>query len=244
MGISLYTIRFFLIKGQDLLAQISLGGSMLLLMVGVIVFAEYLHQLHGKIPWTSTAFYFAAGGSFIALLFQPWKIAYDEEIGYHQSISNVLAVLMVAQIIFLGVISWKTFQSIKEQVQEEIESQGMNISSTGRREELITKKMFLNRIIYCYIIGLILVGLGSLPGVIFLDYLGAIVAFVPQAYILTKDKEILLFLSTKRIKEGLRHLEKQISTVAQQYEDKAQREKQFWIEVVNSLIEKFPELKT
>ena len=91
----LYVPTALLSEGQDFFAELTMGGSFVLMMVLPLVYIEYFHGIYMKVPYFSKLFYFAVGGGFVALLFQPWEIYYINTFyGYDQRLSDIIIICM------------------------------------------------------------------------------------------------------------------------------------------------------
>ncbi|OLS26678.1 MAG: hypothetical protein HeimC3_07800 [Candidatus Heimdallarchaeota archaeon LC_3] len=56
LSMAAYSITPFVAKDQYLLAELSLGGTLILIMIGMVFYVEYWHTLYKKIPWISKLF--------------------------------------------------------------------------------------------------------------------------------------------------------------------------------------------
>ncbi|MHA1991532.1 MAG: hypothetical protein ACW981_20510 [Candidatus Hodarchaeales archaeon] len=211
IGLASYSITPFLTESQVLLAEFALGGSLIFIELGLIFYIEYWHSLYKRIPWISMIFYYATGAMFLLLLSNPWEINYVDDYGYSQNISDTFLVVVGIQFICLIIVIFQSIRNIKESLDnkitiiETISKEKSDIQDTNlisrRKHELARKKNSLDLILISFLIGASIAALGLLPGVVLLESIGALIAFLPQAYILSKDHELLIYLLTQRVKE-------------------------------------------
>lgn len=230
IGMLLYSMAPFLKEEQKFLAEISLGGSLVLYMIALIFCFQFWQILYHEVPWISKTFYLATGAGFISLLNDPWEIYIVENLGFHQTVSFQLIVLIIIQGGCTFIITFQTIYIIREKIDQEfvltekfrqgyVRSESKRKISVTRKQNLLAKKKHLNLIIYSWLIGLFLTTIGfALPGPygFNLDTIGALIIIVPQAYILIRDKELLLSLRVQKTRDKAIKLQESFSKLQQQ----------------------------
>ncbi|GAG70038.1 unnamed protein product, partial [marine sediment metagenome] len=195
LTMGLYSIRAFLKEGQDLLAELSLGGSMILWLIAIGIYIEYWHTLYKKIPIFSKMFYVAFGGALVLVLFHPWEINYDNLWGYNQSLSDSFIFLLIIQGVCVFVIIYQALGRIKEGIDNEIlyisdlvhqmiDTQKEKDIFKNKKQELIKKKKRLSYITYAFFVGIFFVLLGIIiPGpTLSFDSIGILIIFIPVEF--------------------------------------------------------------
>ncbi|OLS26677.1 MAG: hypothetical protein HeimC3_07790 [Candidatus Heimdallarchaeota archaeon LC_3] len=133
----------------------------------------------------------------------------------------------------MWIIFFQSLQSIKKRIdskikiindliERELNDKKRDILILNKKQELIIKNKRLNFIIISFTVGLIFAVLGLLPNVIILGGVGMLIAFVPQAYILSKDNVLFLYLLTQKVKENTTTLQKNFTHLQQQSEGPSQ----------------------
>ncbi|OLS26679.1 MAG: hypothetical protein HeimC3_07810 [Candidatus Heimdallarchaeota archaeon LC_3] len=231
LGSGIFSITPLLENGQVLLAELSLGGSLILMMLGMVFYVEYWHALYKKIPWISKLFYFSVGGGFILLLNNPWEIFYSENYGYTQNLSEIFIAVLILQFVCGVVIIILSLRSIKMRIDSKIIKFENIIQNELQKEDQIIQKIALtdvkinlemkNRridlIAFSFIFGIFLIGIGFLPNIILIDFIGILIAYGPQAYILSKDSELILYLLSQRPLEETKNLQNNVNLLPQQF---------------------------
>lgn len=232
-SVFLYSWTPFLIKGQEFLAEITLGGSLILIQIGAVFYIQYLHRIYPEDSWFPKLFYFATGGGFLSLFNEPWVIFFIEGKGYCQDISIQLLVPLLLQGGCIFLTLFQAFSVIKKRIDQEIiltqqtqqefiSKEGTEESPKQRTKNLFEKKKRLNLIIISWIIGFLLLFLGLIfPGHsnFHLDSLGAVVIFLPQAYVFTKDKDLIVSLSVHKAKKSVYRLQKSLYKLQRRFPD-------------------------
>jgi hypothetical protein len=88
----------------------------------------------------------------------------------------------------------------------------------AKKYDWIKKMKRLDIILYSTIIGAVLVLLGLFPQSYALDSMGTFFIFYPQAYVLSKDREIFSYLFTQKVKEDTLDLQKEFIRLQRQTE--------------------------
>jgi hypothetical protein len=228
LAMILFTPTALLREGQTFFAELTLGGSFILMMILPVAYIEYFHGIYMKVPYFSKLFYFAVGGGFVTLLFQPWEIRYINTFyGFSQRLSDILIICMFIQLMCIFIIMVQTFRVIKAKLdtelvdetqkpEEDLDDQKSVPHSMDYKKLIQGKKRILNYIALSYLVGMCLIGLGLLIPGSYWDSVGIVVVVGPQAYFFSRDNEILVYLSTQKIREGTIKLKKDLNKLHQQ----------------------------
>ncbi|OLS26676.1 MAG: hypothetical protein HeimC3_07780 [Candidatus Heimdallarchaeota archaeon LC_3] len=229
VSMAVFSIAPFITKGQDMLAELSLGGGLILVMIGMIFYAEYWHTIYKKIPWFSKLFYFVAGAGLVLLLYHPWEIYYNENYGYTQKLSEIFLGILIIQFICGIMIVTQSLRGIKMRldskilifedfIQNQFDPNQERSELIEGKNSLIKKKKRFDFIIISYFLGLIFVILGIMfPDTIILDSIGVLIAFGPHAVILSKDEELIFYLLSQKVQEEEETLQKKVTLLHQQF---------------------------
>lgn len=220
-GYLIYIIAPALKKGEEFLADVSLGGSLVIIITGFFFYIEFWNSLYKKHSWVTKTFYLFAGATFLLLFSHPWQIVYVENYGYTQPISEILIFTFFVECLSGLIIFSQCISTIKTRIKESIESINSILKSElpiekekfdiiERKKNLQEKNSHLDIIIISLFLGLIIGFIGVFPKTYFLDSLGAFLLFFPQVYYFSKDEELLLFLFSQRVKEDVKNLQKNI----------------------------------
>jgi hypothetical protein len=224
----LYSFTPFLAKGQDFFAEITLGGSFILSMLILPIYIEYFHGIYKNIQYISTIFYFAVGGGFVMLFFQPWEIQYANDLhGYSQTISDLLLICMFIQfacVFFTMIQAYRViktkvndeFMNVDQILKESTDNPELLLLVENRKDNLHRKNRVLNYIIFSYFLGICVICIGLLFPLSYIDSLGILIIAVPQAYFFSRDKEILVYLSAQKLQEDTKGLQTKFSKLHQQ----------------------------
>ena len=230
ISVFLYSMTPFIKEEQKILAEISLGGSIVLYMIALIFCVQFWQILYREVPWISKTFYFATGAGLVSLLNDPWEIYIIENLGFHQTVSLQLTVLIIIQGGCTFIITFQTVHTIREKIDQEfvltkklrqghVRSESKRKSSVTRKRNLQARKKRLNLIIYSWLIGLFLVTIGfALPGPygFNLDTIGGLIIILPQAYLIARDKELLVSLRVQKTRDKAIKLQESFSKLQQQ----------------------------
>ena len=220
-----YTPTALLTKDQDLIAEFTLGGSFILMMIVLPIYIEYFHGIYKRVPYISQIFYYAVGGGFVTLFFQPWEIQYKSDFyGYCQCLSDITVFCLFTQFTCIFIIMFQTFRVIKTKVdidfvnatqifKENSDNQEIVLSLKDRKNNLKGKKRVLNYILLSYLIGICLIGIGFLISGSYWDSVGILVIVGPQAYFFSRDNDILVYLSAQKVREETMKLKKELNTL-------------------------------
>ena len=85
-----YLITPLLHKGEVILAEFSLGGSLIFLTIGLLFYFEFWNSIYKKNSWLVKIFYLCAGANFILLISHPWQIIYIENYELINSRNNAI----------------------------------------------------------------------------------------------------------------------------------------------------------
>jgi len=211
LSMIIYLLKPFLSSDQYLLAEFSMGGGLVLLLVGIVFYIEYLHNLYKFTPFFSKLFYYASAAGFISLLFNPWKIVYSPNLQvFTQKISDILLISIFVQIFCVLILFTRAFSQIKRRIK--ISENKEEIASISRKIDYIYLSYFVAAILIIF--GLILQGTE-------LDSLGIIVMLVPQALIFFKSGNFYLYLLAQRVGESTEDLHRNFITLMEQRNDKS-----------------------
>ena len=221
-----YLITPLLQKGEEDLAEFSLGGSLIFLTIGLLFYFEFWNAIYKKNSWIVKIFYLCAGANFILLISHPWEINYIENYGYTQQISEIFylflfieglsGIIIFSQCIYNIKIRIKLgLESINSLLKDNLIFDKEKIELLERKENLISKNKHLDFIIITTFFGFIIAMIGLFPETFILDTLGAFIVFFPQVYFFSKDEELLLFLFSQRVQEDVKNLQKNISFLQQ-----------------------------
>ncbi len=236
----LYGITPFLTEGQDILAEICLGGSLLLLQVGGIFYVQYWHTISREVSLISNLFFLVSGAGIVIIIggYNPWEIYYMPEFGYHQDLSLLYSAIVGLVLIFAILIMFVILNRVRTAIKLEIEfiqhSQQVLQNSLenqtqqilGRQTRLLNNKSRfesnlrnLTVINFFWLIGCILVFLGVvLPGKLSFnaDSIGVLFFFLPQAYYLTRNKDLLHLLQVQKVKVRAKKFHESFSKLEEQ----------------------------
>ena len=219
LGFFVYIITPVLKKGDEILAEVSLGGSLVFLILGFFFYIEFWNSLYKKNSWLSKIFYLLAGATFILLIFHPWRIVYIENYGYTQSISEILLLTLFLEGLTGVIIFSQCIYKIKTRIKQSIESINSILENSiideqsellNRKKNLLEKNIHLDIIIISLFLGTIVGMVGLLPKTFIMDSIGAFILFFPQVFYFSKDEELLLFLFSQRVQEDVKNLQKNI----------------------------------
>ncbi len=237
----LYSFTPFLTEGQDILAEICLGGSILLLQLGTILYIQYWHNISREVFLVSKLFYLISGAGIVIVVlnYNPWKIYYLRDLGYHQDLSLQFSIILVL-VLFCGtLIMYVILERVKQSLSQELQLmkvKGLEIQRTGHqynpqlldqqtrflnsRKRLSVNMRTLTMIKLFWILGGFLVCLGIvLPGTSSFnaDSIGVLLFFLPQAYYATKDKWLLTLLLVQRVKVRARKFHESFTKLETQF---------------------------
>jgi hypothetical protein len=228
----LYSFTPFLKKGQNFYAEITLGGSLILMVITILIYIQYWHTLYREIPVISKLFYLASGASLISIFNNPWEIYYLEGLGFHQDISFIFSAILAIMLLCGIYILLNNLFRVRKIISSELEiiegglhqyqkNKKYSQSLLKRQTRLLNNKKSLNWIILFWLVGIILIIIGIiLPGETAFnsDAIGTLLVFLPQAYFITRDKRLLTSLQVekvrlraRRLKESLVDLDKELS---------------------------------
>lgn len=210
-----YCIPPFLARDQVLLAEIAFGVNFFLVMLTLVFYIEYFHTLYRVVPFFSKLFYYAAGAGFFSLLFDPWKITYLENLGFNQSISDLLLGSILIQTLCMVVIVFRAMQSMKASF--DYKMQATSISS-DRINDVKSKKRRIDLISLGFVFGAFFGILGLIFPTSYLDILSTLIVFVPQAYIFSRDREMIIYLLAQKIRARTEDLQKSMKILQNQSE--------------------------
>lgn len=222
----LYLNTILLKEGEEFLAELSFGSSLICAVFGMFFYVEFWNSLYRKNSWLSKLFYLFSGACFILLISHPWQIVYIENYGYSQPISEIFLLTFFLEGLFGIVIFSQCIYNIKTRIEQGTESINTilvdNLTSDKEKNVLLERKIDLQEknihltyIIIFSFLGFILLVIGLLPGTYILDSIGVFIALFPQVYYFSKDKEIFLFLFSQRVQEDFKNLQKNISLLHQ-----------------------------
>ncbi len=227
----IYSITPFLEVGQESLAEITLGWSIILIMIAIPFYAHYLHLIYQEISWISKIYYIASGAGFISLLNNPWKIYMVENLGFYQDVSLLLIILLSIQGGYIFILSIQALNTIQERIELELTFIGKNLKKSAndgnrkissvmkKQKQLLSKKRNIDLLKASWTIGIFLTILGlALPGTLYsnLDSIGMVIIFFPQAYFLTRDRDLLITLNVHKARDSAIQLQKSLSKLQKQ----------------------------
>jgi len=226
IGYFLYLFYPLLKKGEEFMAELSLGGSIVFFVFGIFFYMEFWNSLYKKNSLISKFFYLSAGAGFILLISHPWQITYVENYGYTQPISELFLLTIFMEGSFGIIIFSKCIYNIKTLITqrlEYIESILRDKSIMDNEKSILLRSKInleeknnrLDLIIILSSLGAFITMIGFFPKTFILDSIGVFMVFFPQIYYFSKDKEIILFLFSQRIQDDVKSLQKNIDSLYQ-----------------------------
>lgn len=226
VSLILFSLAPLVQEGDIIFSDIVFGGSTLLLMLSMFLYTEYLHSIYKKIPWFSDLFYLASGATFVLLLYRPWELKFNKKFGYVQNFTNIFLIVFLIEATCLIVILSLFLFNVKKTVDQKlIVIDNLPVTETDtemifkRKITLLKMKKNMNFIFYSVILGLTIAFIGFFPNIILLDSLGLFIAFIPQAYFISKNEELLFYFLSQKIEADAKTLQKNISLLHQSAED-------------------------
>ena len=253
----LFSFTPFLVEGQQFYAEITLGGTLVLLQIGILIFVQYWHTISREVPVISKLFYITSGASIMILMSRSdlWRIYYVQGLGYHQEISLLYSLILALVLIFGGLILFDNLNRVRQVLHQELKlidkmksdlkgsigDDQASISQQPRvlsRSRLIESKQRINIITLSWVIGIIFLLLGIiLPGEksLNLDSFGTFLIFLPQAYYYTRDKRLLTILQVQKVQISAKKFHKSFSELDEDISNEISDEN---IQALVSFIEK------
>ena len=231
IGLILYAFSPFVMEGQLFFAEITLGWSFLLIIIGTLVYIHYWHTISREVPVISKMFYLTSGACLMIIYRDSdlWKLTFITGFGYYQELSTLFSGVLTLALI-LGVlimyISLNTARRVFDQelllINQEFRNEGIkgNFEKLNQQTRIRSSRKRLrgniqdiNTIIFFWVIGSILAILGILPGenAMPTDTLGLLLFFLPQAYFITKDKSLLSTLLIQNVQLRAKKLHESVS---------------------------------
>ena len=236
LSMFIYSITPFVKEGQIILAEIALGGSLVLIQIVVAVFVQYWHSISGEVPVVSKLFYLSLGASFAILVStpNPWEIYYMEGFGYVQRISVIYLIVLTLALFFAILILLDNLLRVRRVIRFELKyletinsGNHKNIANSdesllkhrkrllNNQKRVIDSKRSIDIITFFWVVGSFLVIIGILiQGPNFnLDSIGVLFIFLPQAYFFTKDRRLLALMQVQELHTKAKQLNERFSSL-------------------------------
>ncbi|MHA1979052.1 MAG: hypothetical protein ACW98I_19260 [Candidatus Hodarchaeales archaeon] len=234
IGMFVFGFAPFLVEGQDFYAEIVIGGTLVVIQMGILPYIQYLHIISREVPVISKLFYLVSGANIMIILSSTelWKIYYIPGIGYYQEISASYSIVFSIYIILGFAIlidvlirvrkvidqELKMIESFSKEIQKNIQHPQPDLSHQARafysKDRLLNDRRSIKIITLFGVIGVFLLLIGFIfPGEMAYnaDSLGVISIFLPQAYFYTKDKRLISLLQIQKVQYKAKQLHKSFS---------------------------------
>ena len=236
LSMFIYSITPFVKEGQIILAEIALGGSLVLIQIVVAVYVQYWHSISREVPVISKLFYISLGASLAVLVSTPnlWEIYYMEGFGYVQRISVIYLIVLTLALFFAILILLDNLLRVRRVIRFELKyletinsGNHKNIANSdesllkhrkrllNNQKRVIDSKRSIDIITFFWVVGSFLVIIGILiQGPNFnLDSIGVLFIFLPQAYFFTKDRRLLALMQVQELHTKAKQLNERFSSL-------------------------------